>query len=413
MTTDMQPAPIAGTVPLSTSIDQGGAPLGTGGGKPSLTEPNVDAPKPDAKPETAGDTLKAELERIRSEEAKEVKAKGEDAAKDAKAKVDEKEKDEKPAKSRADDGKFAKAKTDGDEPDVDAKADKGEPEKAATERAETDKRQSEGRNHEPPARFLPRAKEVWANVPHAVKGEIARMSQEHEAEVSKYREAGERYEPIREFDEIAKSNGRQLKDSLAKVVEVEKALAQNPIAGLESILREIGPRKADGSHLNLMDVLQHISQNPQAYQQAVNQPRQQTQQRQPDPEVQALKQELQSMRQEQTVQSIIAPFAEKNPRYHELEGDIAFFLTSGKIPASLSPQERLEAAYDMAVRINPTSSVAPSQAHEALAVAKPVPSDDAGAKSIRGAPNGQDPDEGDDETDIRKLLKREARKLAS
>jgi hypothetical protein len=413
--TDMQAAPVQGTAPLSTSIDPGGAPLGTGGGVPSLTEPKVEAPKPDAKPETVGDTLKAELEKMRSEEAKEVKDKAENAAKDAKTKVDDAEKVEKDkgAKSRAEDGKFAKAKTEGEEPDVDAKADKGEPEKAATERAETDKRQSEGRNHEPPARFLPRAKEVWANVPHAVKGEIARMTQEHEAEVTKYREAGERYEPIREYDEIAKSNGRQLKDSLAKVVEVERALAQNPIAGLEAVLREIGPRKADGSHLSLMDVLQHISQNPDSYKQAINQPRQESQQRQPDPEVQALKQELQSMRAEQTVQSIITPFAEQNPRYHELEADIAFFLTSGKIPASLTPHERLEAAYDMAVRINPTSSVAPSQSREAPAVAKAVPSDDAGAKSIRGAPNGQDPDEGDDETDIRKLLKREARKLAS
>lgn len=407
----MTAAPIQGLVPLSTTIDKG-VPLGTGGGVPSLTEGKVDAPKPDAKPDTAGETLKAELERIRGEEAKEVKAKGEDAAKDAKTKVDDAEKD-KPAKSRADDGKFAKAKTEGDEPDVEAKADKGEPEKAATERAETDKRQSEGRNHEPPARFLPRAKEVWANVPHAVKGEIARMTQEHEVEVSKYREAGERYEPLRQFDDIAKSNGRQLKDSLAKVVEVEKALAQNPITGIESILYEIGPRKADGSHLSLMDVVQYITQNPQAYQQAVNQPRQQPQQQQSDPEVQQLKQELLSMRQEQTVQSIITPFAAANPRYHELEEDIAFFLNSGKIPASLTPQEKLEAAYDMAARINPTSSVAPSQAREAPAVAKNVPSDDAGAKSIRGAPNGQDPDEGDDETDIRKLLKREARKLAS
>jgi hypothetical protein len=68
----------------------------------------------------------------------------------------------------------------------------------------------------------------------------------------------------------------------------------------------------------------------------------------------------------------------------------------------------------MAVRINPTSSSVPSQATEKLADAKPAPSDDAGAKSIRGAPNGQDPDDDEsDETDIRSLLKREARKLAS
>jgi hypothetical protein len=414
-------APMQGGAPLSTAIDQGGAPLGQGGGAPNLTEPKpVDPPKVE-KPETPGDTIKGELARIRDEEAKEAAAKGDKAAQDAKAKVEEAEKaektekDEKPAKARGEDGKFAKAKVEGDEPEAEAKAEKGEPEKAATERAETDKsRQSEGQKyHEPPARFLPKAKEVWANVPHAVKGEIARMTQEHEAEITKYREAGERYEPIRQFDEIAKSNGRELKDSLAKVVEVERALAQNPIAGLESILREIGPRKADGSHLSLMDVLQYVAQNPQAYQQAVDQPRQMPQQRQPDPEVAALKQEIQSMRAEQTAQSIIAPFAAQNPRYHELEADIAFFLNSGKIPASLTPQEKLEAAYDMAVRINPTSSVEPSKAPAALAAAKPAPSDDAGAKSIRGAPNGQDPDDDDPEaTDIRTLLRRELRKAS-
>lgn len=298
--TDMQAAPVQGTAPLSTSIDQGGASLGTGGGVPSLTEPKpvetAPAPKVE-KPEDAGDTLRGELARIRDEEAKEaekVKAKGDEAAKDAKAKVDDTEKaeNEKPAKQRDETGKFAKA-------EKEAEVDKGEPEKAATGQGEADKsRQSEGqRYHEPPARFLPKAKEVWGNVPNPVKGEIARMSQEHEAEVTKYREAGERYEPIRQFDEIAKSNGRELKDSLAKLVEVERALTQNPIAGLEAVLREVGPRKADGSHLNLMDVLQYVAENPQAYQQAVNQPRPQQQERRPDPEVIALRQEIHRCRQ--------------------------------------------------------------------------------------------------------------------
>jgi hypothetical protein len=422
--TDMTAAPVQGTAPLSTSIDQGGAPLGQGGGVPNLTEPKQADAKPEPKaekPEEAGETLRGELARIRDEEAKEaakVKEKGDEAAKDAKAKVDEAEKaekDEKAAKQRDETGKFAKAKAEGDEPE--AKADKGEPEKAATGQGEADKsRQSEGQKyHEPPARFLPKAKEVWANVPHAVKGEIARLSQEHEAEVTKYREAGDRYEQFRKYDEIAKSNGRDFAtDSIPKIMQFEQMVGTNPIAAIDFALREAGPRKADGSHLNLMDIVQHLAQNPQAYQQSVNQVQQRPQQRQPDPEVQALKQEIQSMRTEQVAQSIIAPFAAQNPRFHELQEDIAFFLNSGKIPASLSPQERLEAAYDMAVRINPTSSSVPSQAPKALADAKPAPSDDAGAKSIRGAPNGQDPDDDEgDETDIRSLLKREARKLAS
>lgn len=407
--TDMQAAPIAGTAPLSTSIDQGGAPLGTGGGAPNLSEPKVaETPKVDAKPESAGDTLKGELARIKADEAKDTRAKAEEAANAAKLKVDT-EKTDKSAKPVVEEGKIAKAPTQGDKPDVEATADKSEPEKAANERAETDKRQSEGqKHHEPPARFLPKAKEVWANVPHAVKGEIARLTQEHEAEVTKYREAGERYEPLRQFDEMAKSSGTDLKTALTSYTNIENLLRSNPVQGVAEVLRNIG--------LTPQQYAQHVMQNPQAHDQALRQPPQQQQpipQRPSDPEVAALKEELQSMRQEQTVQSIIAPFAKDNPRYYELEGDIAFFLTSGKIPASLTPQEKLEAAYDMAVRINPTSSVTSSQAPETLAVAKPAPSDPAGSKSIRGAPNGQDPDDDDpDATDIRTLLRREMRKAS-
>lgn len=401
-------APIAGTAHLSTSIDQGGAPLGTGGGAPNLSEPKAETPKVDTKPESAGDTLKGELARIKAEEAKDTKAKADDAATAAKLKAEEGEKTDKSAKPVVEEGKIAKATTEGEKPDVEAKADKGEPDKAATERAETDKRQSEGQKyHEPPARFLPKAKEVWGNVPHAVKGEIARLTQEHEAEVTRYREAGERYEPLRQFDEMAKSSGTDLKTALTSYTNIENMLRSNPVQGIAEVLRNIG--------LTPQQYAQHVMQNPQAHDQALRQsPQQQPQQqRQSDPEVAALKEELQSMRQEQTVQSIIAPFAKDNPRYYELEGDIAFFLTSGKIPASLTPQEKLEAAYDMAVRINPTSSVTSSQAPETLAVAKPAPSDPAGSKSIRGAPNGQDPDDDDpDATDIRTLLRREMRKAS-
>lgn len=406
-----------GTVSLSTTVEPG-AYNPSGGGAPNITEP---ADKPDVKPEVAAEktlsireALTAEKTRLDNEEAEAAKAKGDAAAKDAKAKADDAGKDEKAAKSRDDGGKFAKADEKGDTPDANAKADKGEPAKAATGQEGADKsRQSEGQKyHEPPVRFLPKAKEVWANVPHAVKGEIARMSQEHEAEVSKFRHAGERYESIRQFDELAKSNGRELKESLAKINEIEDTLKRSPIAGLEAILREVGPRKADGSHVSLYEVAQFIvQQTPQQFAQSVQPAQQaQTQQRQPDPEVVALKAEIQSMRTDQTVQSVIAPFAAQNPRFQELQEDIAFFLTSGKIPASLPPQERLEAAYDMAVRINPTSSVAPSQAREELADAKTAPSDDAGAKSVRGAPNGgEDPPEKRPAKSIRALLAEEMR----
>lgn len=430
--TENQAAPIQGTVPLSTSLDQGAAVVGTGGGAPNLTDKTADKAPP--KPEAPGDTLRGELARIRDEEAKDaekVKAQGEDAAKAAKAKADEASKAEKPEAadkgSKADEAKAEeKGKPAEKGADGEKSAEQAEPRvanKPAAEREEDKPRPSEGQKRaDPPARFLPKAKEAWINVPHSVRDEVRRMEVEHEAEITKYRAATERYEPIRQFDEIAKSNGRELKDSLAKVVQVENALARNPIMGLDMILREIGPRKADGSPLTLYEVAQHIArQSPQEYQQAMQgaqgQHQQAQERQQTQSEVQELRNVIQSMQVERTAEKIIEPFKASHPRYPELEDDIAFFLKSGKIPASLSPVEKLEAAYDMAARINPVGSRSASAppVDDASVAAKPAPADDAGAKSVRGAPSGgSDPDEDDgDVTDIRKLLQREARKLAS
>ena len=418
MDTDNQPVALPGSVPLSTTLTTGATPQPSGGGV-------VTEPKPEPKPETAGDTLRAELAKVRDQEAKDaekVKGQGEDAAKDAKAKLDEAEKakpkDEAPKLDK--DGKPLDAdKPKTTEPADDA--DKSAAEKPATEREGDKSRQSEGaKRNDPPARFLPKAKEAWINVPHSVREDVYRMSEEHEAEVSKYKASTERYESIREFDEIAQKNGRQLKDSLAKVVQVENALARNPIMGLDMILREIGPRKADGSPLSLYEIAHHIAkQSPQQFQQTQQQAisQQQAQQREQEQsgEVQQLRSELQSIQAERMAEKIIEPFQASHPRYQELQEDIAFFLKSGKIPASLSPVERLEAAYDMAERINPASKSDALQATDATVAAKPAPADDAGAKSIRGAPSaGSDPSDDDgDVTDIRKLLEREKRKLAS
>lgn len=415
---DNAPVALPGSAPLSTTLTSGTTPQPSGGGV-------VPEPRPDAKPETAGDTLRAELAKVREQEAKDaekVKGQGEDAAKDAKAKLEEAEKpnpnDE--AAKLDKDGKPLKAQETKDKEPAD-NADKSAAEKPATEREGDKSRQSEGaKRNDPPARFLPKAKEAWINVPHSVREDVYRMSEEHEAEKTELRKASERYESVREFDEIAQKNGRQLRDSLTKIVQIETALAQNPIAGLDMILREIGPRKADGSPVSLYDIAQHIArQSPQQFQQTQQQMQAQQQaaqrEHQQSSEVQQLRAELQNTRSEIAAQTIIAPFAAANPRYHELQEDIAFFLKSGKIPASLSPVERLEAAYDMAERINPASKSDALQATDATVAAKPAPADDAGAKSIRGAPSGgSDPNDDDgDVTDIRKLLEREKRKLAS
>lgn len=329
------------------------------------------------------------------ENQKAVEDKAKAAADDAKAKVTEAEKAEaapKQEKARAEDGKFAKADT-----NVDVKADKSAPDQAAAERVapEENRNQSEGsRKHsEPPARFLPEARTKWANVPNEVKSEFHRVSQEYEAEIQRHKQSNERYEAVRQYDETARANGRELKDSLAKVVEIEQAIARNPIAGLDAVLREIGPRKADGSPLTLLEVAQHIVQNPQVYHQSAMQSQmqqpQQQQMQQPSREIEELRAEIQSIKA-QSIAPTIESFISQHPDYHALEDHIISVLKSGVIEQiyghGLAPEQRLSEAYRMAGGRAPSRSDSEAVQQHSQPVQQARPVDPDGQKSIKGAP---------------------------
>lgn len=410
--TDMQAAPVQGTAQLSTSIDPGGAPLGTGGGAPDLNEPKVVEPPKVEKPESPGDTLKGELARIREEEAKTEEAKAGQGKEEPKAdkgevkadeKAEDKAKEEKAERERAKDGKFAK--TEKLETPVEGK--EGAPEKVATEQDGSERRPSEGRQHvEPPARFLPKEKELWGNVPNSVKSAIQRISQEYEAEVTQHREASENWQKLSKFDQMAKQHNTNVHEALERYTALDGLLQNNPIEAIRQIMATRGITPEQYAH--------HVMNNPDAHRAPAPQAAPDPAVKQMGSEVENLKSQIEQMRLEKAAADIITPFRAANPRYDELQDDIALFLQSGKIPASFSPQERLEAAYDMAVRINPTSAVAAAPVVEAIAAKTERPAKlDAGTKSIRGAPTGQDPEEDDpDATDVRALLRKELRRAS-
>lgn len=327
-----------------------------------------DAPKVDdkaAKPLSTRDTISKALDAAEAKDKAEAEKTAKTDDKAAKVETDEKQPVQKVADTKTQPEKAEQSA-------APAKAD-------ATGQDGADKsRFSEGRgHHEPPARFLPKAKEVWPNVPAAVKGEISRLVQEHEAEVTQYKASHEEWTKLDKFHQMAKGHNTSVNDALERYTAVDGLLHSNPIEGIRQVLGTIG--------ITPQQYAEFIMKNPQAAQ--APQPRA------PDPqvqhqstEIQALKTEIESMRHEQAARTIIDPFRAANPRYDELQDDIAFFLSSGKIPASLPPQERLETAYDMAVRINPTSSVNQLQVQQELVDASRVPSD-AGTKSVRGAPD--------------------------
>jgi hypothetical protein len=417
-TTVTQPGTVA-LEPPSTVLNPEMVSQTSGGGLPSLSEPD--------KGNSIQSVLEGELSRLREEDAKSSKDETEKKAEKETAQGDEKKPekagkpDDKPAKVRGEDGKFAKAEKaeDADE----AKAGKGAPEKVAAERsAPEDNRQSEGRKYaEPPARFLPEARTKWANVPHEVKAEFHRISQEMENEITQSKVARERYERIRQFDEIARQNGRTLHDSLSKVVQIEQHIARDPIGALDTILREIGPRKADGSPVSLYEVARVVvEQGPQANSHPV--PQQATE----NPKVSALEQELNALKTHLAtaqVTPMLEKFAAEHQDYHALEPHIEAILESGVIDKiygnGLSPEQKLAEAYRMA-----GGSMSPSRSElesdPAHFDANPAPSRDgkppvnAGTKSIKGAPSdGLDTVIAEQSQDLRDLLKKEFRKISA
>lgn len=338
----------------------------SGGGQPDIPAPEPEAPEVEEKPKTVRDAVaKAIKESNREAEPKDDAntAKGADGDKDGEAK-----------------GKALEADKDEAKPKEEAKADlkeKTEP-KADTE-------EKPAGHYQAPKKFLPDAQEKWLNVPRPVQRDIDNMAREHEAEVTQLREATQRYESIRQFDELAQSNGRDLTESLTKLNEIENVMQQNPYAGLNMILQEIGPRKPDGSPVSLYEVAQFVAQQgPDKWQQMVSvQPQQQ--QPQENPEVAQLKQQIAQMKIEQTAQSVIEPFKAQHPRYEELKGSIAQILKSDMVPTSLSAPDRLAVAYDMAERLNPPSNVQ-QPATQASPDADSRVDTSNGSKSIKSAP---------------------------
>lgn len=421
----------------STILEPAPGAMALGGGVP-VVESDKGKGVDDHKPQSIEDVLKAEFKTINEEEAAEkqaVKDKAAKASEDAKAKVSEKEQAEKNAEAkakagRANDSKAAKAGKDEADDGEDGERDGDQPEKSEEQEQERSRRprtqeeiqrENEKRRYAVVAeRFTPEARAKWDNVPHPVKAELFRLSQERDTEIQRYRQSHERYEQFRQFDEIARTNGRDLRQSLEKVVAVERALAANPISGLDMILREVGPRRPDGQPYSLYEVAQHIvSRGPQAYQQMTAQPMvQQPQQRQPDPEIAALRQELAAMKTEQTVVPVVNSFAQSHPDFEQLAPQIKTILESkvidGIYGSGLSYEQKLSEAYRMAggrasMQQMPEDT---GEIHSEVA-ARPV-NPDAGKKSVRGAPsNGADIATDDRETDMDEFFRKELRKLRS
>lgn len=266
---------------------------------------------------------------------------------------------------------------------------------------------SEGRKIiEAPARFLPRAKELWNNVPHPVREEFERVMKESETEITSYREAKAFRDELKQYDDMARSVGTTVKQSLDNYVAIERKFAEDPAQGFRQLMSNLGMQPPQAiSHIlraygvTPQQLAAHMQQSPNEYTALAPQRQMQPQMQQPqqapqqaaDPRVQQLEQRLQSMEAERVHNSVIAPFAQEYPEYYQFEGQIAEVLKSGIIDtihgAGLSPRDKLEAALLMvapntrrSIQGNPANTVQDTEPYSTPAV------DLRGTKSIKGAP---------------------------
>jgi len=337
----------------------------------SATQP--DRPTEPAKPLSIRESITAAAEKVAADAA----------AKEA-PKPDAKSPDAKPEKAA---------------PEVKAEVAKPSAEAATpdTTGQEGDKPPSEGKQVAPPARLLPKARDVWVNTPRVVQSEFERMEREHATEIEQYAEPKRFHEELKEYDGMAKKAGTSVKNALDRYVAFDRQLSQDFGKGVAAIAQDQGkpPQAVIAEVLRAYGVTPQqyakmVTENPQGHA-APPMQQQATRPPQPDPVAARALEEVASLKQQLAERDlearVIAPFVAANPRFDELKDDIAFFLNSDKVPRSLSPTERLEVAYDMAERLNPS----PYRHQVESADPDAYSANRAGKKSISGAPGNGKP----------------------
>jgi len=240
--TDLLEAPQTDSTVIDTDI-QG---TKSGGGKPAV--PTPEAPR---KPESVRDSLEAEAKKLES-------AKDED---------DDNDNEDKPVAEKKEPEKTAKEVKPAEAEKSEAKAKDESGQEAKTPKP------SEGRKIiEAPARLLPQNRELWKGVAHPIREEWVRREQEHEQEISQYREAKQFREDVKEFEELAQKQNVPFKQVLNNYVDIERKFSEDPAQGFRQLCQNLNmsPPQAIGHILRSANVtpqqlIEHMQRDPSAY----------------------------------------------------------------------------------------------------------------------------------------------------
>lgn len=347
--------------------------------EPQAKEPAPAEDKAPPRKPTTRESLDKAIAKVEAQAVKDAKA-GKDA-KPAPAKVEAKVEAEpaKAAQTRDQTGKFTPRTppADGaDDADANQHADPAEPKPT--------------RFKDAPARFSPDAKAAWEAAPEPVRAEAHRMVREFEQFHAANKEATQRAERLKPYDDLAKQNGTTTEETLKNYVELRSLLAKSPVAGLERIVNNIGLKRPDGTPITLRDIAGHVlNQKPDAVASRSEARIAQLEARiaEQDKRLGGVTRTMDEQRADHTVERISTWSATPgHERFDDLSDDISFFLQSGRIDKSQPFEDQLQEAYGLAERLNPAAAHAP--ATEAQTLTRPsADAQTVKGKSISGAPS--------------------------
>lgn len=332
---------------------------------PTQTEPlspqvHAPEPKPEVKAETPAANPRAAVEAAakRAQEATEAKAS---------PKVEAKAEEPKVERPRSEDGKFQANQKVAEAP---AKATDAAENKAAPVQSE-----ARATRYEAPSRFNDQGKAEWDKAPDSVKAEVTRALKENEDGIKRYKESADRYEKLREYDELARKNGREgVHESLKQIREIEDTFARNPVEGLKKITDHFG--------INLQAVAAHIvGQNPNQQVAEAHQT------------IKQLQEKIKAYEDEKAAPTIVNDFFTQNEEASKYTQSIATVLKLGIVQTLEDAWEYAkmfgkpdESSGNTASEATGSQTLTPSHTASAQTEAAALPNP-AGQKSVTGAPS--------------------------
>ncbi len=333
-------------------------------------EPSATPTPPEpSHPEDASAAISRAFSQVEAAEETEVKVepKAEAAEKpEAEPKAEEDDRLRNPDGTfKAKEAKPVEAAQESEKPPVEAK-----PEEKPPETPEEDKGIAEA-----PARFSTDARAAWKDAPAPVRGEINRVMRELESGIAEHQE---RWEPLKEFDALARQHGTDIPTALRQYIAFEQNIRRDPIAGLTQTCAELG--------LDFRAIVAEVSgQAPDkiASRHDTTVSAMQTKIAGLERQLNEVSTSISSQREDTHMRDVQA-FAADNLRFEELSPVITTLLR-GKTASDLKE------AYEMAERLNPAPVVASPPADQTRTPA-PLAQTREASLSITGAPaSGSNP----------------------